>query len=427
MKKRITSVLLALLMALALLPATAWAEDTTWSTDIKLDGDMVLTGTVTISGAVTLSGNGTITRGSGCTDAMILVPSGAKLTIEGSVTLDGTPSSGTASNAAAIQVDEGGTVIMNGGTICNNVNNGNGGGVTGNYGGQRGGGISHRADGKGLFEISGDPVIVGNYRGGEKNSDGSITGGTTDNVGLTTSGKAKNFITIVGPMKTGAEVWVNIVTKLDTQAEIDAENNVHTYLHAGSYRVTADDVAHFNIDDGGEKFFKLTENNGGQKIIIALPEAGMTQYTVTVNLGKNMTSQSGVGTTLTRTVDANKTMEPILCEAAEGYYFPETYTVAETSGISVTRNANGHQIMVSGTPTANVTITLPDAVADPDYKQDDNKPVNPKPGHTTSGGSTVTGSTVTSAKTFDAGVAAYGVTALLSLSGMAWLGRKRED
>ncbi len=129
MKKRITSVLLALLMALALLPATAWAEDTTWSTDIKLDGDMVLTGTVTISGAVTLSGNGTITRGSGCTDAMILVPSGAKLTIEGSVTLDGTPSSGTASNAAAIQVDEGGTVIMNGGTICNNVNNGNGGGV----------------------------------------------------------------------------------------------------------------------------------------------------------------------------------------------------------------------------------------------------------------------------------------------------------
>ena len=498
MKKRITSVLLALLMALALLPATAWAEDTTWSTDIKLDGDMVLTGTVTISGAVTLSGNGTITRGSGCMDAMILVPSGAKLTIEDSVTLDGTPSSGTASNAAAIQVDEGGTVIMNGGTICNNVNNGNGGGVnnagtfelkggticnnqavggsglgtgggirntetgtltinggricgnyavnggcgvfnysghlimtggviTGNYGGQRGGGISHRADGKGLFEISGDPVIVGNYRGGEKNSDGSITGGMTDNVGLTTSGKAKNFITIVGPMKTGAEVWVNIVTKLDTQTEIDAENNVHTYLHAGSYRVTADDVAHFNIDDGGEKFFKLTENNGAQKIIIALPEAGTTQYTVTVNLGKNMTSQSGIGTTLTRTVDANKTMEPILCEAAEGYYFPETYTVAETSGISVTRNANGHQIMVSGTPTANVTITLPDAVADPDYKQDDNKPVNPRPGHTTSGGSTVTGSTVTSAKTFDAGVAAYGVTALLSLSGMAWLGRKRED
>ena len=29
MKKRITSVLLALLMALALLPATVWAEDTT--------------------------------------------------------------------------------------------------------------------------------------------------------------------------------------------------------------------------------------------------------------------------------------------------------------------------------------------------------------------------------------------------------------
>ena len=39
----------------------------------------------------------------------------------------------------------------------------------------------------------------------------------------------------------------------------------------------------------------------------------------------------------------------------------------------------------------------------------------------------VRGQKRTAPKTFDAGVAAYGVTALLALSGMAWLGRKRED
>lgn len=432
MKRRITGILLALLMALALLPATAWADET-WSSDVTLSDNKVLTGTVTISGNVTLSGTGTIKRGTGCTGAMIVVPSGAKLTIEGSVTLDGTPVGCTEVNSAAIQVDVGGTLIMKGGTICNNVNRGNGGGVnnagtfelnggtirdnkatagggdgtgggirntskgtlkitggtisgnyakdggcgvfnyggtlimsggtiTRNYGGDRGGGISHRADGKGLFEISGDPKIVGNYRGGEKSADGSITGGTTDNVGLTTSGGTKNFITIVGPMKTGAEVWVNIVTKLDTQAEIDAENKVHTYLHAGSYNVTADDVAHFKIDDGGQKFFKLTGSNNAQKIIIALPEAGVTEYTVTVNFDNTVAADAGSVSLLTQKVSVGDDIKNLYFYPAEGYYFPEKYDTSSVSanGIQVQR-LNSRQLRVYGTPSDNVTITLPAA------------------------------------------------------------------
>ena len=43
--------------------------------------------------------------------------------------------------------------------------------------------------------------------------------------------------------------------------------------------------------------------------------------------------------------------------ADEGYYFPEEYSVAEVSGIKVTRNSYT-QITVSGTPTADATITL---------------------------------------------------------------------
>ena len=54
----------------------------------------------------------------------------------------------------------------------------------------------------------------------------------------------------------------------------------------------------------------------------------------------------------------------IVCNAAEGYYFPDNYasTFTETKGLSVTRESAG-QIKISGTPTAAVTITLTAATA----------------------------------------------------------------
>lgn len=432
MKRRITGILLALLMALALLPATAWANET-WSSDVTLSDNKVLTGTVTISGNVTLSGTGTIKRGTGCTGAMIVVPSGAKLTIEGSVTLDGTPVGCTEVNSAAIQVDVGGTLIMKGGTICNNVNRGNGGGVnnagtfelkggmirdnkatgtgsgkgtgggirnestgaltitggtisgnyaqdggcgvfnyngtlrmsggtiTGNYGGDRGGGISHRATStSGVFEISGNPVITGNYNGGQKDINGNITGGTINNVGLITSGGTKNFITIGGAMTEGADVQVSVVANLNTQEQINAENTAHTYIRAGqNHKITTSDVERFHIDNGGQKFFKLTDNN---QVFIALPEAGVTKYTVTVKFDNTVAADAGSVSLLTQTVSVGDDIKNLYFYPAEGYYFPEKYDTSSVSanGIQVQR-LNSRQLRVYGTPSDNVTITLPAA------------------------------------------------------------------
>ena len=81
-------------------------------------------------------------------------------------------------------------------------------------------------------------------------------------------------------------------------------------------------------------------------------------YTVTINAGANMTlasgnaNQSGLSGAMTDTVYT----------AADGYYFPTDYAVAAVNGISVTRNSYT-QITVSGTPTANTTITLTQATA----------------------------------------------------------------
>lgn len=431
MKRRITGILLALLMALALLPATAWADET-WSSDVTLSDNKVLTGTVTISGNVTLSGTGTIKRGTGCTGAMIVVPSGAKLTIEGSVTLDGSLAGGAEASSAAIQVNEGGKVVMNGGTICNNVHKGNGGGVnnagtfelnggtirdnkatagggkgtgggirnestgaltitggtisgnyaqdggcgvfnyngtlrmsggtiTGNYGGDRGGGISHRATStSGVFEISGNPVITGNYNGGQKDINGNITGGTINNVGLITSQGGKNFITIIGAMTEGADVQVSVAANLNTQEQINAENTAHTYIRAGqNHKITTSDVERFHIDNGGQKFFKLTDNN---QVFIALPEAGVTKYTVTVKFDNTVAADAGSVSLLTQTVSVGDDIKNLYFYPAEGYYFPEKYDTSSVSanGIQVQR-LNSRQLRVYGTPSDNVTITLPAA------------------------------------------------------------------
>lgn len=69
-------------------------------------------------------------------------------------------------------------------------------------------------------------------------------------------------------------------------------------------------------------------------------------------------------------------ISPITYTAIEGYYFPETYTVTPQNGIMVKR-LNERQIMVYGTPTADVTFQL---YADP-VKLDPNNPNNPSHTH----------------------------------------------
>ena len=94
--------------------------------------------------------------------------------------------------------------------------------------------------------------------------------------------------------------------------------------------------------------------NANAKFNISAPAT----YTVTINAGANMTlssgnaNQSGLSGAMTDTVYT----------AADGYYFPTDYAVAAVNGISVTRNSYT-QITVSGTPTANTTITLTQATA----------------------------------------------------------------
>ena len=95
-----------------------------------------------------------------------------------------------------------------------------------------------------------------------------------------------------------------------------------------------------------------------------------TTYSVAVNKGTGMTKTEDSGAA--SQTDITETMTVVVYTADDGYYFPTDYSVSSVNGISVVRNSYS-KITVSGTPTADTTITLPDATA----KTTPNKPTTP--------------------------------------------------
>ena len=91
----------------------------------------------------------------------------------------------------------------------------------------------------------------------------------------------------------------------------------------------------------------------------------MPTVSVTITAGDHMTKTAGSG-------DAEQTgltgaMTDVVYTADNGYYYPTDYSVAEVSGIKVTRDSYT-QITVSGTPTADaaIALTAPTAKTTPD-------------------------------------------------------------
>lgn len=91
----------------------------------------------------------------------------------------------------------------------------------------------------------------------------------------------------------------------------------------------------------------------------------MPTVSVTITPGSNMTKTTDSGAA--EQTGLTGSMTDVVYTADEGYYFPEEYSVAEVSGIKVTRDSYT-QITVSGTPTADaaIALTAPTAKTTPD-------------------------------------------------------------
>ena len=83
--------------------------------------------------------------------------------------------------------------------------------------------------------------------------------------------------------------------------------------------------------------------------------APLSAYNVEITAGAGMTKTTDSGAaSQSRVIGA---MTDVVYAADDAYFFPEGYTVSPVNGVSVTRNSYS-QITVSGTPTADTTITL---------------------------------------------------------------------
>lgn len=168
--------------------------------------------------------------------------------------------------------------------------------------------------------------------------------------------KAENFEWI----ESGAKFFC-ASSELDGLANLNAKQAIGTFKckvdndASGSYNVgvsitAIEDKDVVNISNADYLVNTLATVN-----IAAAP----TTYTVTITPGANMTP----ATTITNTVTVGNGTD-VSFTAADGYYFPNDYTVAAQNGVRVVR-VNDTKISVTGTPTGDVNITLPDATAKP--------------------------------------------------------------
>ncbi len=133
---------------------------------------------------------------------------------------------------------------------------------------------------------------------------------------------------------------IGVTTEKDT---LQGETIVPVYITSD-----AGNTDYFTSDKGYD--VKLDDKNS-QLYIIA------QAYTVDITLGKGMTSDGKLSQNILKA--AGSAMTDVVVKASDGYYFPEGYGFTQ-NGITVTHDSLG-QITISGTPSADVTLTLPDA------------------------------------------------------------------
>ena len=332
---------------------------------------------------------------------------------------NGTISNNKAEDGGAGIFNYGGTLEMTGGTI------------TGNTCVKRGGGISHRQDGPtgtdtGIFKISGEPKIYGNYK-----TFGAET--TANNVALITGSQKYNCMTLVGAMGDSAEVWVNV-----SEAR-DYKDWTHNFIVVDGYTAIDADLARFKVDDG--RVFEQIANgiliSHGKVTITGMtgengtPKVGDTLTAEVVNSKGDLTYQwrrmkDGVvenigGATNTTYEVAEADREYEIDVFVQDKYFRE-----EEPNRCIAVNRVGPVPAEAENPP--VTPTEP---TEPEPAAPEQPTPAPVPGHSGVNrrfpAKTESGTEVTSAKTFDGGVAVYATLALVSAGGMALVQRKRED
>ena len=155
------------------------------------------------------------------------------------------------------------------------------------------------------------------------------------------------------PAETGT--MLPSVTSLAEGSSIGVTTEAKTLLDDGTIAkvyITSDagETKYFTSDEGYD--VKLDDETNQLYIIAQV-------YTVTITPGEGMTTEGSLTQNILKA--AGSAMTDVVVKAKDGYYFPEGYGFTQ-DGITVTRDSFT-QLTISGTPTADVALTLPAATA----------------------------------------------------------------
>ena len=313
------------------------------------------------------------------------------LTVDGAgtVTVTGSRLVGSC-YGATVALYAGNGLTLSGGAVLD-VTGGDGEGYSSNYYGRR---YSSRSYGillgRGSSLTVGDGCTLASVggataHGGDSSYSGDSLGlGATAPLTISLSGSGSAFFA-GGPISSSdsygrssgvrfsAEVWYDTSVENVTVAVDDWSGTVvfqgetqGIYLSKDGYGTVnlvrdpdvCDMTAFVEIDD--EDGTAVTEascsldsvGSGYRKVLLFAHRT----FTVSITPGAGMIPSK----TYTEPVTCTRRMTDAVFTADEGFYFPEDYAAAAVNGVSVTRDSYT-QITVSGLPTADVSITLPDA------------------------------------------------------------------
>ena len=305
-------------------------------------------------GRLDITGNGKITGGRGLTGGGIYVNGGTVVmnggTIENNYASD---------KGGGVYIDNGGTFALRKGSINNNTANGNGGGVY----------VKN-----GTFYFSSYSTIQGNTAGqgggvyvGANGSfymtDGSLTSNKANQGGGI---YAETKIGLYGSSTISDNTTEDIYLKnaqIDTGTSFNPSKAVSVTLDSGTGDITNGEI---NYSDATAKNAFSSENaayevysNGGQAALrTPVTPVTPTAYTVRLIGGAHAVSSGNTDQTIT----AGESMQDVTYTANDGYHF-EAFSDITNNGITVKRQTET-SVTVSGTPTSDVTITIPNAVPD---------------------------------------------------------------
>lgn len=210
--------------------------------------------------------------------------------------------------------------------------------------------------------VTGTNELNGNYNHCiESDNNFKING--TGRLVMTNGSNTDASVIYCGPGKSltiAAEVIIKNAAqpgKLIHTVKDDAYSFAEGYNVYASTDVSGSPLEVYNPENyGNYKYLRVTKEN--------LAPTTPTTYTVTITAGDNMKRESGA---LTQEVTKGAAITEVKFMAASGHYFPADYVSKMNlpAGLTAEIRENSWYLIISGTPTSDVTINLPAASVRP--------------------------------------------------------------